>query len=155
MISILSMSRLLVGSSSSRVSGSFSSMPARNRRVFSPPLSPSNGRKREIPFKCQAWRTAWVRSSIFQSLSSRAKCSSAVSPFRMAWSAVRHQGGFSATVIACQRGLFSGIDNQIEVGKQNFLIGMGIAKVFDNDTHKITVFRVDNIGVCTTHFQLL
>ena len=41
-----------------------------------------------------------------------------------------HQGGLSATVIACQRGLFSGIDNQIEVGKQNFLIGMGIAKVF-------------------------
>mgnify|MGYP006873423576 FL=1 len=31
---------------------------------------------------------------------------------------------------------------------------MGIAKVFDNDTHKITVFRVDNIGVCTTHFRL-
>ena len=67
----------------------------------------------------------------------RAKCSSAVSPFRMAWSAVRHQGGLSATVIACQRGLFSGIDNQIEVGKQNFLIGMGIAKVFNNDTHKL------------------
>ena len=66
-----------------------------------------------------------------------------------------HQGGLSATVIACQRGLFSGIDNQIEVGKLNFLIGMGIAKVFNNDTHKFTVFRVDNIGVCTTHFQLL
>ncbi len=32
---------------------------------------------------------------------------------------------------------------------------MGIAKVFNNDTHKFTVFRVDNIGVCTTHFQLL
>ena len=51
--------------------------------------------------------------------------------------------------------VFSGIDNQIEV-ENNHLIGMGIAKVFNNDTHKFTVFRVvDNIGVCTTHFQLL
>ena len=65
-----------------------------------------------------------------------------------------HQGGLSATVVACQRGLFSGIDNQIEIGKQNFLIGMDIAEVFDNDTHKNTVFRVDNIGVRMTHFQL-
>ena len=165
-------------------------MPARNRRVFSPPLNPFNGRKREIPANCHASSAAWARSSIFQSSSSRTKCSSAASPFRMAWRAVSlrsmpnacatvrpsycpkcwgtwkrcpeqyalpppgDQGGLSATVVACQRGLFSGIDNQIEVGKQNFLIGMDIAEVFDNDTHKNTVFRVDNIGVRMTHFQL-
>ena len=70
------------------VSGSPSSMPARNRRVFSPPLNPLNGRKREIPANCHESSAAWARSSIFQSSSSRTKCSSAVSPFRMAWRAV-------------------------------------------------------------------
>ena len=53
-----------------------------------------------------------------------------------------HQGGLSATVIACQRGLFSGIDNQIRGWKKKTSLSVwGIAKVFNNDTHKFTVFR--------------
>ncbi len=46
-----------------------------------------------------------------------------------------HQGRLAATVVSGQCDFLSAVDGQVEVAEEDFLVGMCIAKVSDNDTH--------------------